>query len=289
MKKVKIFSPRNIGMALRFKRLSKNGKMIVVPMDHGGSVGSVPGLEEMDKTVRKIIRANITAVLLHKGIVADCFDPNSEDDKGLFIHLSGCGLASGNSKTLICDVEEAIALGADGVSVHINLGNEDELNMLSDFQKVSKECRKWGVPLMVMAYWRGQETDRLEQELMAKKISKKDYLIEKTKRIGQCARLFYEYGATIIKIPYTGTVASFKEAIRGIRVPVLIAGGPAMDSDKEVLQTVKGAMQAGASGTSIGRNIFQHEFPGEMCAAIAAIVYEGASVSEALKLLEDKK
>ncbi|RLC27104.1 MAG: hypothetical protein DRH56_03525, partial [Deltaproteobacteria bacterium] len=94
-----------------------------------------------------------------------------------------------------------------------------------------------------------------------------------------------ELGADVVKVSYTGDPDSFCKVVEGCHVPVIIAGGPKMESDRAVLEMVKGAMEAGASGTSIGRNVFQHKDPGAMVAALSMIVHSNAGVEEALDLL----
>ena len=93
-------------------------------------------------------------------------------------------------------------------------------------------------------------------------------------------------GADIVKVPYTGNPETFRLAVEGSPVPVVIAGGPKMKSEKEVLEMVYGAIQAGAAGLSIGRNIFQAKDPTKMVRAMALIVHEGKSVEEALEVLK---
>lgn len=112
---------------------------------------------------------------------------------------------------------------------------------------------------------------------------KNQYDVEVVKH---AARLGAELGADLVKVPYTGDPESFREVTEGCPIPVLIAGGEKMDTDEDVLSMVKGAMEGGGSGVSIGRNVFQHPHPDRMVRAIAMIVHEGASVEEALEVLK---
>jgi class I fructose-bisphosphate aldolase len=92
-------------------------------------------------------------------------------------------------------------------------------------------------------------------------------------------------GADIVKVSYTGSVDTFKEVVSGCSIPVVIAGGPKMDSDREILEMVKGSIEAGGTGVSIGRNVFQHKDPTRMVKAISSIVHDGSSVEDALRIL----
>jgi class I fructose-bisphosphate aldolase len=95
-------------------------------------------------------------------------------------------------------------------------------------------------------------------------------------------------GADLVKVSYTGTMETFKEVVSGCSVPVVIAGGPKMDSDHEILEMVKGSIDAGGAGVSIGRNVFQHKDPTRMVRAISSIVHEGRNVEDALKILNEE-
>jgi class I fructose-bisphosphate aldolase len=240
-------------------------------MDHGISVGPIDGLVDMKETIQKVASGGANAILEHKGLVAEGHRGEGIDI-GLILHLSASTSLSPypNAKTLVCSVEEAIKLGADGVSIHVNLGDGGEKEMLHDFGKVSYEARTWGMPLLAMIYPRGE---RIEDEYDVKVIK-------------HAARVGSEMGADIVKVSYTGSAETFKEVVAGCSVPVVIAGGPKMDSDMEILEMVKGAIDAGGAGVSIGRNVFQHKHPDRIVRAISGIVNDGISVEEGLKILE---
>ena len=99
-------------------------------------------------------------------------------------------------------------------------------------------------------------------------------------------RLAFEHGADQVKTYYTGSAESFRQVINGCPVPVLIAGGPKMDTTEEVLQVVYDSMAAGAAGTVFGRNIWQGSNMRGMIAALQSIIHDNASVSEAMGKLE---
>lgn len=262
-----------IGKAIRKERIinRKTGKTVIVPMDHGVSVGPIPGLVNMPEAVNKVAEGGANAVIVHKGIVRYGHRGYGKD-VGLIIHLSGSTTYSPdpNNKVLVTTVEEALKLGADCVSVHINVGADDEADMLKKLGNTSKECAEYGMPLLAMMYPRGKKIPS-EHDPGAVKVA---------------ARAGAELGADIVKTNYTGDIDSFAEVAKGCPVPVVIAGGPKAKTDEEVLQMVYDAMQAGASGTSIGRNIFQHAAPTKMTKAICAIVHEKVTAKEALKELK---
>ena len=261
-----------IGKQIRLERIMdrNSGKTVIIPMDHGISSGPITGLIDMKKTVAEVSDGGANAIVIHKGLVESGHRKRGRD-VGLIIHLSASTSLSPdpNTKVLVCTVEEALRLGADAVSIHVNIGADDENEMLKDFGRVSKAAKEWGMPLLAMVYTRGQ---KIKNEYDAKVVK-------------HAARVGAEIGADIVKVPYTGSPESFREVVEGCFVPVVIAGGPQMETDRDVLVMVQGAMEAGGSGVSIGRNAFQHKKPSLIVKAICKIVHEGASVEDALKVL----
>ncbi len=262
-----------LGKRIRMERIinRNSGKTVIVPMDHGISVGPINGLKDMKQAIQKVAEGGANAIVEHKGMVGEGHRGKGKDI-GLIIHLSASTSLSlyPNAKTLVCSVEEAVKLGADAVSIHVNLGNGKEKEMLNDFGKVSYEARTWGMPLLAMIYPRGENIkDEFDVNV-----------------IKHAARLGNEMGADIIKVSYTGSAETFNEVVSGCSVPVVIAGGAKMDSEKEILEMVKGSIEAGGAGVSIGRNVFQYKDPKVMVRAISCIVNEGGSVEDGLKILE---
>ncbi len=264
-----------IGKRIRLERIINRNtrRTVIVPMDHGISVGPIAGLEDMKQAVQHVAEGGANAIVEHKGLVGEGHRGKGEDI-GLIIHLSASTSLSmhPNAKTLVCTIEEAIKLGADAVSIHINLGDNQEKEMLHDFGKISYEARTWGMPLLAMIYPRGEKI-------------KDEYDVNVIKH---AARVGYEMGADIVKVSYTGSEESFRDVVNGCSIPVVIAGGPKMNSDREILEMVKGAINAGSAGVSIGRNVFQHKNPKKMVKAISGIVHENRSVEDALEILKSK-
>lgn len=248
-----------------------SGRTVIVPMDHGVSEGPITGLSDMRETVSKIVAGGANAILMHKGIVT-AGHRGSGRDVGLIIHLSaGTSLSPDpNAKELVCTVEEAVKLGADAVSIHINLGAETDRQMLRQFGLVSEKCQKWQMPLVAMMYTRGKN---IKNEFDAKNVA-------------HAARAGAELGADIVKVPYTGNPESFESVVNGCPVPVVIAGGPRMESENEIFTVVENALKAGATGLSIGRNAFQYPHPDKMIAALSKMVHENITADGALDILK---
>lgn len=257
----------NIGKAVRLERIMdrKSGNTVIVPLDHGLTVGPIDGIVDIAKTANEIADSGTDAVILHKGISMYCHRGYGKD-LGLILHLSAGTRYSKDHKVLITTVEEALEYGADGVSVHINIGAETECEMLEQLGQISRSCKRWGVPLLAMMYPRGPEIVN-------------EYDVEVVKH---AARIGSEFGVDLVKTNYTGSYESFKEVIDSCPAPIVIAGGPKMNSDKELLTMVYDAMRAGARGVSIGRNIFQHNNIKGICNAISSIVHKKGNVEKAL-------
>ena len=261
-----------IGKQIRLERIKnrQSGRTVIIPMDHGTTVGPIPGLEDMKKTVEMIVQGGANTIILHKGIV-EAGHRGAGQDVGLIIHLSGSTSMGPDpdAKVPVCTVEEALKMGADAVSIHVNLAAQTEPDMLRHFGEVSGACRTWGMPLVAMMYTRGEKVDNPFDVTFVK----------------HAARVGAELGADIVKCVYTGSAETFRQVVEGCPVPVVIAGGEKMETDQEILDMVAGSLAAGGKGVSIGRNTFQHDRPDRMVAAISKMVHQDASVDDALKFL----
>ncbi|HHC24768.1 MAG TPA: fructose-bisphosphate aldolase, partial [Desulfobacterales bacterium] len=147
-----------IGKAVRTERIinRNTGKTVIVPMDHGASVGPIEGLIDMSRAVDMVAEGGANAVLGHIGLPRYGHRRRGRD-VGLILHLSASTMLSPkpNKKVLVNTVENALKMGADGVSIHINIGDDHEAEMLQDFGKIAVECSYWGMPLLAMMYPRG--------------------------------------------------------------------------------------------------------------------------------------
>jgi len=270
---MKIFeNVKNIGKAIRLERIfnKDSERTVIIPMDHGVTIGPVKGLENIKETINKVAEGGANAVLVHKGIVRHGHRGYGKDI-GLIIHLSaGTSLSPDpNKKVLVTSVEEAVRMGADAVSMHVNVGADSDYEMYRDLGRIAEVCEYWGMPLIAMVYPRGRKIkDEKDPEVVA-----------------HAARLGAELGADIIKTNYTGDIDSFREVVKGCPAPIVIAGGPKTKSDREFLQMVKDAIEAGAVGVATGRNVFQHRDISGITRAISMVVHENADVEEALKVI----
>ena len=258
------------GKTRRLRRIMRDdSKSFIIAMDHGVTLGPVRGLENMQETVKRVVSGGADAVLVHKGIAKHVDTHGS----GLIIHVSASTKLGGkpNLKVGVCTLEEAVRLGADAVSAHINVGSEDEDKMLEFLGGLSEQCDSFGMPLLAMMYPRGPNIkDENEYEV-----------------VSHAARIGAELGADVVKTVYTEDTNSFRRVVQSCPVPVVVAGGPRMKTDMDVLELGESSMKAGAAGLSFGRNVFQHDKPQAMSRALAAIVHERATAKDASRLLEE--
>lgn len=243
----------------RLKRVLPDGRTVIVPMDHGVSK-PIEGLTEMERIIREI-DGLADAIVLHKGVVKS-LDYVNDMNMGLIVHLSASTcIREPNEKVIVTSVEKAIKLGADMVSVHVNIGSKTEREQLKDLGIISDVCDDWGMPLLAMVYARGESINEKDPEL-----------------VKHCVRIAYELGADVVKTNYT---KNFAEVVEYAEIPVVIAGG-SKKSEFELLKEVAEAMECGASGVAIGRNVFQHRNPKSMVRALRMIVHENAKLEEVI-------
>ncbi len=259
------------GKAIRMSRIMENGRAVIVPMDHGTSEGPINGIIDMDQASNRIAAGGASALIMHKGMMRSL---NKPPGCGLIMHASASTKLGNdkNEKVVVSIADDAVRLGADAVSIHVNIGgSESETSMLEDLGMMASRCSELSMPLLAMMYARGDNVkDSLDSD-----------------NIALAARVGAELGADIVKCNYTGDSDTFRNVTRGCPVPIVIAGGPKCERDRDILEMVRGAMDAGASGISIGRNIFANESPERITRALRSIIVDNASADDAESLLGD--
>lgn len=265
-------------MSSKQKRLSRifneSGKIVLVPLDHGMTLGPIKGIKNMKKTITELTEAGVDALLLHKGEITSNLDALSKKNLGVIMHLSASTvLQKGEEcKILTGSVEEALCYGCDAVSVHVNLGSAYEKEMMKDFAKISSDCNKYGMPLLAMLYTRGEQ---IKNECDVKLVQ-------------HAARVAEEMGADIVKVNYTGDKESFKTVVDSVSIPVLIAGGSKI-SKLELIGNIYNAISVGGMGVSIGRNVFQADDMKNIIRIINDIVNQNLTFEQVVNKYEQLK
>jgi len=255
------------GTRARLERIRTGGNYLIVPMDHGLTMGAVEGLADIESTIADVTAGGADAVLTQRGIAPRAH--GNLHEAGYIVHLNGStkkGTAE-NDKRPTATVEDAVRAGADAVSFHINVFSEYEPDQIAQLSEVTGEAARLGMPVLVMAYARGHDVDADDPEAFAEDL-------------GHAVRLAEELGGDVVKTAYSGSAESFERVVESTSLPVVIAGG-SRGTDTETLEMVRGAMDAGAAGVSMGRSIFQHGTPGKITRAVSAVIHDDAGAKAA--------
>lgn len=247
-----------------------DGRALIVALDHGLLDGPCPGLENPAETIARIVAGGADAVLTSYGIARQFAKELAP--LGPILRSDGAatnlGQRSDGPGSIFFDVEEALRLGADALGVTALPGSPKEEPTLENLATTVRVAHRWGVPVMGEMVPGGFD-------------SGPEYRTQAN--IAVAARIGVELGADFIKTSYTPGF----EAVTGTCFrPVVILGGAKRGSERDMLADIKGAIDAGGAGVAIGRNIFQADDPAAMTAAVAAILHQGASVDEAMAILE---
>jgi fructose-bisphosphate aldolase/2-amino-3,7-dideoxy-D-threo-hept-6-ulosonate synthase len=255
-----------LGKDIRLNRILNKGKMLCIPMDHGISSGPLKGIKDITNFIYDVEYSGLTCIVVNKGIIKVLSRPINI---GCIAHMSASTSLGPdpNKKILMGTVKEAIRLGADAVSLHINIGSKEEPMMLYSLGLVADECNEWSIPLIAMMYPRGEN---IKNPLDLSVIS-------------HATRIGAEAGADIVKTVYTGDIDSFKDVVKSCPVPIVIAGGPKAKTDLDILETCYGAIKAGAIGVTFGRNIFEHQNPKKIIDSLYKIIFEDKKCEEVLE------
>jgi class I fructose-bisphosphate aldolase len=247
----------------------RKGKGVLLAYDQGLEHGPSKDFNEKSVDPSYILeiaeKGKFTGIIFQKGVAEKYYDGKVP----LVIKVNGkTSLPKGEPiASQICSVKQARALGAKAVGYTIYLGSAHENLMLSEFGRIQQEAHELGLAAIAWIYPRGESvTNDTAPEIVA-----------------YAARAGLEAGADAVKIKYTGDSDSFRWAVRSAGAArVFMSGGPKAPTDEAFLTQVKGAVDAGASGLAVGRNVWQHERPLEMAAALREIILNGQSVEKAL-------
>ena len=246
----------------RLGELLPDGRGVWIAIDHSVS-SPLSGLIDIGGLVDALDGAD--ALVAHKGVVrhfAGC-------DARFVMHLSASTVHGGShadDKVLVGTVAEAVQHGAHCVSVQVNLGSEHEAAMLERLGCVASQCAELGMPLLGMIYPRGPNLSIHPDDI--------------TNGVAHCARLGFELGCDVVKVPWTGDEDSFSQVIAGVPIPVLVAGGPDDGDAEQLFEMIESAMTAGASGVCIGRNVFNSPDPAAVLSRIQSIINDPKHAAE---------
>jgi putative autoinducer-2 (AI-2) aldolase len=240
----------------------------MLAIDHGYFLGPTSKLEKPGKTVAPLVEY-ADAIMPTRGVVRQCLDPAM--NKPLVLRVSG-----GNSvisddlsnEALMVSVEDAVRINASAVAFSIYVGAKNEHQTLREFSHMVNDCERFGMPALAVT-------------AVGKELEKRD-----ARYLALASRIAAELGAHFVKTYYC---ENFEKVVESCPVPIVIAGGPKMETEMDVLKTVHDAISAGACGVDMGRNVWQNPHPVAMIKAIRSIVHEKHTAKEALALYEKEK
>ncbi len=257
------------GMKNRLAQLIKSdGHCLFLPIDHGYFQGPTTRLERPGETIKPLL-PYCDAIFVTRGVLRSSINP--ENTKPIILRVSGGTSMVGkdlSDEGITTSMEEAIRLNVAAVGISIFVGTEHEKDSLLNLSKLVDEGEKYGIPVMAVT-------------AVGKELEKRD-----ARYLALSSRIAAELGARIVK---TYWCENFEKVVNGCPVPVVMAGGPKVDTEMEVFEFVYDGMEKGAIGVNLGRNIWQNDYPVAMIKALRAIIHKKATAKEANQIFEEEK
>jgi fructose-bisphosphate aldolase / 2-amino-3,7-dideoxy-D-threo-hept-6-ulosonate synthase len=267
-----------VGKSMRLKRvIDPAGVSIICALDHGmTSPTFLEPLADIAARAAETVTGGANVIMMSKGMIRVA-EPAFSPTTSLALLLSASGNPDGDRPQIvqIAEVEEALILGADAVVLFTALGGETEPGMLDILASVGRECAALGMPFIAEAEF---PTTYATVEAL-----KQQYGFEYLRRN---VRLCAELGADIVKTNWPGDPEGFAKLVEATNgIPVVLAGGSRLE-DAELLWRMQVAVEAGAIGCSVGRNIFMHRSPEAITRALARVIRERWSADKAHETLQ---
>lgn len=260
---------QNWGKANRMQKIfAKDNKTVMLAFDHGYFLGPLSGMENPAKVIPPLI-PYVDALMMSPGILTSCIEPGV--DKAIVLRASG-----GNSiateelsnEDLIFEADEAVKLNASAMALSFYAGTVNEKQTLMALAKAINTASKFELPVLAVTAV-GRELEKRDARFLA-----------------LACRIAAEFGADIVKTYYC---ENFEKVIASCPVPVVVAGGPKLESEGDVMDLVFSAMKYGAAGVDLGRNVWQNENPEIIIQGIQGIVHHHLTSAQALELINDLK
>jgi len=258
------------GMKNRLARIIRpdTGKTVMLAVDHGYFLGPLSKLEEPRKTIEPLL-PYADALMLTRGVLRTSVDPST--DKPMVLRVSGGNSIIGkdlSDEDITVSIKDAVRLNVAAVALSIYIGSEHEHRTLVNLGKLVDDGEKYGIPVLAVT-------------AVGKELEKRD-----TRYLSLSCRIAAELGAHLVKTYYC---ENFEKVVKSCPVPLVIAGGPKLNTELDALNIAHDAIREGAVGVDMGRNIWQSAHPVAMIKAIRSIVHEKATVKEAHRIFEDEK
>jgi DhnA family fructose-bisphosphate aldolase class Ia len=257
--------------ATRLDALLPGGRGVWIPIDHGASDYPTEGLQDLEATITSLVKAGVNAIVAQKGVVSKYSHLCKGTNTSMVVHYSVStrhGGPDSDNKVIVGHADETISRGGIGVSSQVNLGSNHEAAMIERMGELNRQAHHEQLPSFGMIYARGEHLNVMEDDPTG----------------GQAhgVRLAFEMGCDAAKSVWTGDKDSFAVVSSAAPIPVLVAGGPSTGNARAILSMVHEAMNAGASGICMGRQVFAHPQREDLARALMMIVHENADVEHAL-------
>ena len=257
--------------AARLNSLLPNGRGVWIPIDHGASDFPVEGLIDTEHVINALVRAGVDAIVAQKGVVSHYSHLCEGSTTDMVVHFSVSTRHAGPdaaNKVIVGNADEVLKRGGIGVSCQVNMGSPNEASMVERMGEMSRDALHHDLPMFGMVYARGEHLAIMEGD--------------DTNANAHAVRLAFELGCDAAKTTWTGSQDSFRKISSAAPIPVLVAGGPATGNSLEILTMVRQALDAGASGICMGRQVFAHPNVEAIAKALVMLVHEDSTVQNAM-------
>ncbi len=244
------------------------GRGVWLAVDHGYFLGPTRKLEQPRKTVEPLLQY-CDALFITRGMLRTCVDADTSTP--IVLRVSGGASVVGKDladEAIVTSIREAIRLNATAVGMSIFVGSDYESQTLKNLASLVNDAEEFGIPVLAVT-------------AVGKELEKRD-----ARFLSLACRVAAELGASVVK---TYHCENFEKVSAGCPVPLVIAGGPKMETELQVFEVTYDAIQKGASGVDMGRNIWQNDCAVGMIQGISAIVHENATPKQALKIYNNCK
>jgi len=255
----------------RLNQLLPSGRGVWIPIDHGASDFPIPGLTDTEGVIKSLVAAGVDGIVAQKGVVSHYQHLCEGSGTSMVVHFSVSTRHAGPdaaNKVIVGHADEVIPRGGVGVSCQVNMGSPNEAAMIERMGQLSREALHHELPMFGMVYARGEHLNPIEGD--------------QTECNAHAVRLAFELGCDAAKTVWTGDAESFSAIASAAPIPVLVAGGPSTGDSRGILTMVRQALDAGASGVCMGRQVFAHPHVERIARALVMLVHQNASVDEAM-------
>ena len=257
------------GMKNRVSKIIRpeDGRCVMLAVDHGYFLGPTEGLELPCRTIQPLL-SHADSLMITRGVLRTSVNPNT--DVPIVLRVSGGSSIVGedlSNESITTSIEDAIKLNATCLALSIFVASKYEHQTLTALSKLVDEGEKYGIPVLAVTAV-GKEMTR------------------DARYLSLACRIAAELGAHVVKTYYC---ENFERVVEGCPVPVVIAGGKKLSKEIDALELAYNAIEHGAVGVDMGRNIWQSDHPIAMIKAVRAIVHNNSDAEGAYNILLKEK